>query len=216
MTSKKINSPFIVEQDFLSPLICEQIISDIQVNTPDRDEKDDPIKLERHAPQWHHDIASRFQSIVPVIEEKYTAKYKGLTTPTFQYYPENAKSPAEQPGCENSKYVRKRWVMHKDVDLVGFIWLKDFQDRVPLDPRHEVFGGKLEFPAYNFSLVPQRGTLIIFPAGPHFISAISPILVGDLYQIKLNINISAENGSRWFYQPQNHPGKWQDWFKEHF
>ena len=216
MTSKKVNSPFIIITDFLSPLTCERIVDDIRVATPDFDDTtEQPLKLERHALQWHHDIAERFQEVIPVIEQKYDAVYKGLAQPTFQYYPENAKSPAEQPGCENSKYIRKKWVMHKDVDLVGFIWLKDFNSNVPLDPRFEVFGGKLEFPAFNFSLVPQRGTLVLFPAGPHFITAISPIMLGDLYQIKLNVNIMAKNGSRWFYQPQNHPGKWQDWLAEH-
>jgi hypothetical protein len=106
--------------------------------------------------------------------------------------------------------------MHKDVDLVGFVWLKDYNENVPLDPRHEVFGGKLEFPAFNFSLVPQRGTLVMFPAGPHFITVISPILLSDLYQIKLTVCINQKNGGRWLYQPSNHPGKWQDWFSGHF
>lgn len=216
MSSKKVNSPFIIIPDFLSPLICEQIIDDIKVDTPDFDiQTEQPLKMERHNATWNHEIASRFQEIIPQIETRYDSIYKGLTQPVFQYYPENSKAPAEQPGCENSKYVRKKWVMHKDVDLVGFIWLKDFNSNVPLDPRHEVFGGKLEFPAFNFSLVPQRGTLVLFPAGPHFITAISPVLLSDLYQIKLNVNISAKNGSRWFYQPQNHPGKWNDWLSEH-
>ena len=105
--------------------------------------------------------------------------------------------------------------MYKDVDLVGYVWLKDYNEQVPLDPKHEVYGGKLEFPAFNFSLVPQRGTLVLFPAGPHFISVISPVLLSDLYQIKLTVSIKTD-GHRWFYQPQNFPGTWQQWFSEHF
>jgi len=93
--------------------------------------------------------------------------------------------------------------------------LKDFNSNVPLDPRHEVFGGKLEFPAYNFSLVPQRGTLVMFPAGPHFITVISPILLGSLQQIKLTVSIRAKDNGIWFYQPANFPGKWQDWLSEY-
>lgn len=211
-----MKSPFIIVQDFLSPLICENIINDISIKDPDVDLEGNPKKTERHNLLWEQDIADRFRELVPEIESRYDCTYRGLEKPLFQYYPENAKAPAEQPGCENSKYTRKKWVMHKDVDLVGFVWLKDYNEDVPLDPRHEVFGGKLEFPAYNFSLVPQRGTLILFPAGPHFITVISPILLGDLYQIKLTTCINAKNGSRWFYQPQNFPGKWQDWFSGHF
>ena len=210
-----MKSPFIIAQDFLSPLLCEKMIDSIKVEQPDTDVEGDPKKLERHVLELEYDIIERFRDLVPQIEERYDCEYRGLEKPLFQYFPENAKVPAEPPGCENSKFVRKKWVMHKDVDLVGFIWLKDFNDNIPLDPRHEVFGGKLEFPAYNFSLVPQRGTLVMFPAGPHFITVISPILLGDLYQIKLNVCVTQKQGGHWFYQPQQFPGTWQDWLSEH-
>ncbi len=200
----------------MSPLTCEKIISDIKVGGPDINKEGTPLKLEKHNLFWEQEIGDRFHALVPELESTYDCTYRGLEKPMFQYYPENAKLPAEPPGCENSKYIRKKWVMYKDVDLVGFVWLKDYNENVPLDPRFEVFGGKLEFPAYNFSLVPQRGTLVLFPAGPHFITVISPIMYSDLYQIKLNVSITATDGSRYFYQPQNHPGTWQDWFTGHF
>jgi hypothetical protein len=203
-------------QDFLSPQVCEKIVDDIRVLSPDVDENGIPRKLERFNLFWENDIAERFRDLVPSIEETYDCVYRGLEKPVFQYYPENAKTPAENPGCENSKYVRKKWVMHKDVDLVGFVWLKDYNSDVPVDPRFEIFGGKLEFPAYNFSLQPQRGTLVLFPAGPHFITVISPIMLGDLYQVKLNVCINSKNGGRWFYQPSNFPGTWQQWFESYF
>jgi hypothetical protein len=211
-----MNSPFLVIQEFFSPLTCEKIIQDIKVEAANVNEKGDPIKLEKHNIKWQNFIVDRFSSVIPEIEKKYECYYKGLQQPVFQHYPENAKQPAEQPGCENSKYMRKKWVMYKDVDLVGFIWLKDYNSSVPLDSIYEVMGGKLEFPAYNFSLVPQRGTLVLFPAGPHFITVISPILVGDLYQIKLNVNVNIEGNSKWFYNPHNFPGTWQEWFKDYF
>lgn len=213
-----MNSPFLVQQNFFSPLTCEKILQDVKVETPNLSEKGEPIKLEKHNIKWQNHIAEAFSNLVPTIEEKYDCSYHGLQQPIFQHYPENAKSPAEAPGCENSKYLRKKWVMYKDVDLVGFIWLKDYNASVPLDGSYEVMGGKLEFPAYNFSLVPQRGTLVLFPAGPHFITVISPILVSDLYQVKLNVNIRARDGenSRWFYNPHNFPGTWQDWFQDYF
>jgi hypothetical protein len=211
-----MKSPFTVVPDFLSPLQCEKIVNDIQIGSPDTDKDGNPRKIERFNLFWEQDIAERFRSIVPQIEERYDCEYRGLEKPLFQYYPENAKAPAEQPGCENAKYVRKKWVQYKDVDLVGFVWLKDYNDNVPLDTRHEVFGGKLEFPVYNFSLCPQRGTLVLFPAGPHFITVISPIMLSDLYQIKLNVSINQKAGGRWFYQPANFPGKWQEWFEGHF
>lgn len=210
-----MRSPFIIRPDFLSPLTCEKILDDLDKTAPNFDDDGNQLKIERTNLAWEQDIIDRFQDVKPEIEERYDATYRGLEKPLFQLYPENAKIPAEPPGCENAKYLRKKWVQFKDVDLVGFVWLKDYNNAVPLDPRHEVFGGKLEFPAYNFSLVPQRGTLVMFPAGPHFITAISPILLGTLPQIKLTVSIKEKDGSNWFYQPAKHPGKWADWLSEH-
>lgn len=102
----------------------------------------------------------------------------------------------------------------KDVDLVGYVWLKDFNGGIPLDPRFEVYGGKLEFPAYDFSLMPQRGTLVLYPAGPHFITAVSPILVGSLEQVKVTVKLKARDGAVFIYQPSNFPGTFQEWFSE--
>lgn len=210
-----MKSPFIIKQDFLSPLTCESILKDIQNDQADSDVDGKPVKGERYCLKWEQEIIERFRELVPDIEERYNANYRGLEKPLFQFYPENAERPAKLPGCENSEFARKKWVKVKDVDLVGYVWLKDYNADVPLDPRHEVMGGKLEFPAYNFSLVPQRGTLIIMPAGPHFINTISPVMLGDLYQIKLTVSIKAKDGSMWFYQPSNFPGKWTDWLKEY-
>jgi hypothetical protein len=210
-----MKSPFIIRPDFLSPLQCEKILSELGNYAPNYDQEGEPQKVERHNVEWEQDIIDRFQDLKPEIETRYDCEYRGLEKPLFQSFPENAKIPAEGPGCANSKYVRKRWVKTRDVDLVAYVWLKDFNSNVPLDPRHEVFGGKLEFPAYNFSLVPQRGTLVMFPAGPHFITVISPILLGSLQQIKLTVSMRAKDGGIWFYQPANFPGKWQDWLSEH-
>lgn len=210
-----MKSPFIVYQDFISPLTCEKIINDVDAE-PNYDENGDAKKIERHCLTWEAPIAESFRDIIPDIESRYNCSYRGLDKPLFQIYPENSKVPAENPGCENSKYIRKKWVMYKDVDLVGFVWLKDYNDSPPLDISSEVYGGKIEFPAFNFSLMPQRGTLVLFPAGPHFITVISPVLVGKLHQIKLNVSIKTKNGAQWLYNPSNFSGKWQDWFTDYF
>lgn len=211
-----IRSPFLVYPEFISPKKCQELVSAIEVKMPNLDQDGNPIKMERHYLEGEDFIFSKLKEIVPDIEEKYDSSFKAAEKMIFQYYPENQKTPAENPGCENSKFLRKKWVKIKDVDLVGFLWLKDYNDQAPLDPRTEVYGGKIEFPAYNFSLTPQAGTLVIFPAGPHFITAISPILIGSLYQVKINICISPDDGSQmWMYDPRKYKGTWQQWFEQH-
>ena len=215
-----IRSPFLIYPEFISPKKCQELVSAVEVTSPNYDQDNNPLKMERHFLEGEDFIYSKFKEIIPEIEQRYDGTFKGAEKMAFQYFPENQKTPAENPGCENSKFMRKKWVKVKDVDLVGFLWLKDYNDTAPLDPRTEVYGGKLEFPAYNFSFAPQAGTLVIFPAGPHFITAISPILIGSLYQVKINICIAPEDGSvMWMYDPKRYPcgksGFIDSWFGEH-
>lgn len=211
-----IKSPFFIVEDALSPIKCEQLIAEFGIKIPSFDEKNKnkPLRHDRilrdasaQAPLQH-----LLQNHVAAIEERYESVVRGMDSPLFQQYFENPNNPCELHGCENAKFVRKKWVKNRDIDLVGFLWLKDFNGGVPLDPRFEVYGGKLEFAAYDFSLVPQRGTLVLFPAGPHFITAISPVLVGTYEHIKIAIKMSNLEDGPWLYQPSNFGGTYQEWF----
>lgn len=215
-----IRSPFLIYPEFISPKKCQELVKSIEIKSPNYDQDGNPIKMERHFLEGEDFIYNKFKTIIPDIEQRYDSSFKGAEKMIFQFFPENQKAPAENPGCENSKFMRKKWVKTKDVDLVGVLWLKDYNDTAPLDPRSEVYGGKLEFPAYNFSFTPQAGTLVIYPAGPHFITAISPILIGSLYQVKINICIDPNDGSgMWMYDPKNYQagksGFIDSWFNEH-
>lgn len=202
------HSPFHICEDFISPLQCENIAKQLALSVPNYTEKGEPLKYERFVPA---DLSSRligaFHGISTELADRYGAEIVGDPTLMFQQYWENPKTPAEGLHCENSVYKRKKWEKVKDTDLVGFLWLKSFHDSVPLDPRHEVYGGKLEFPAYNFSLTPQRGTLVVYPATPHFVTALSHVMVGSLEQIKFSIKLQD-----WQYDPKNFPGTYQEWF----
>lgn len=216
MTSKS-TSPFLVLEHFISPASCEKLIEDLGIGFPSTDEVGRVLKNERilKGAEYVQLFKGLVQEHVPEIEDRYKAKVAGMEAPVFSQYFEDAKNPCELHGCESSKYLRKKWVKTKDVDLVGYLWLKEYGNGVPLDPRYEVYGGKLEFPAYDFSLIPQRGTLVLYPAGPHFITAISPVLVGSLEQIKITVKLKAEDDGMYLYDPKNHPGSYQEWFREH-
>lgn len=213
--AEPVHSPFHVIEEFLSPLNCERIISELGISTPSLHEDGHPMKHERLVkdPALLNLIQGALSEHIEAVQERYSALIKGMNVPLFQQYFEDPKRPCELHRCENSELKRKKWVKVKDVDLVAYIWLKDFESGVPLDPRYEVYGGKLEFPAYNFSLVPQRGTMVLFPAGPHFITAISPVLVSSLEQIKFSLKLTSPNdGELWIYQPSSFPGTYLDWF----
>lgn len=205
-----IHSPFHIVEDFVSPLQCEHLRSGLSLSRPNFDERGTPIKYETFVTgELGHGLIREFQSCAESIEDRFASKIVNTPTMLFQQYWENAKAPAEGLGCENSKFMKKKWVRIKDVDLVGFLWLKSYHDAVPLDPRIECYGGKLEFPAYNFSLTPVAGTLVVFPATPHFITAISHVMLGSLEQIKFGIKLKD-----WAYQPENFPGSYREWFLE--
>lgn len=210
-----IRSPFHIVEDFISPATCERLIQELGIVETPRGPEEPAIKNQRilRDVEYLQLFKTAMQDQVGAIEDRYDAAVVGMEPPVFQQYFEDPKNPCERHGCESSEYLRKKWVKVKDVDLVGYIWLKDFNSGVPLDPRFEVYGGKLEFPAYNFSLVPQRGTLVLFPAGPHFITAISPVLVGSLEQVKVTVRMKDGEGP-WLYQPTNFPGTYQDWFSQ--
>lgn len=209
-----IHSPFHVIEGFASPLRCEQLARQLGLSEPDQTPDGKPLKHERIVPSdLIGDLASDFSAISPILEQRYKAQISGEPGFVFQQFPENPKVPAEQHTAEGWRYLRKKWTKVKDIDLVGFLWLKDYHNSVPLDPRYEVYGGKLEFPGYNFSLTPVRGTLVLFPATPHFIHAISHVMLGSLEQIKITTRL-RHDGLPWIYDPRAFPGTFQEWFTE--
>lgn len=212
MTSQyKTKSPILVYPNFISPKICNKILNDIKVPKIEKRIYDTEQtafgKMQRFHDASEAIIAAKMQTIEKEISDYYSLTLKHTEKMLFQYYPEGITGPAEEPGCQSSTFVRKKWVKIKDRDLTAVLWLKDYNDEMPLDMETEVYGGKLEFPQYNFSLNPQVGTLIIYPASPHFITAISEVMAGDLYQVR--INMAAEEG--WLYQPEKFGSENQDW-----
>lgn len=213
---KNIKSPFKVFQEFLSPKVCDDILSKVIVTKPDHDKNGMPMKTERLNDYGETIISEKLKSIIPEIDDHFILNCIGLERVLFQYFPEGKQTPAEEPRCQNAFYSRRKWVKIKDIDLTAVVWLKDYQNNTPIDLSYEVYGGKMEFPAYNFGLVPQRGTLVVYPAGPHFISTIAPVLVGDLYQARINIRCRADakKDSMWLYSPDKFQGDYIEWFKE--
>ena len=200
-------SPFKVYENFISPKVCEQIVEDLGFYGADVDEKGHPIKMFRHDEKSNNLIYSRFQQIIPELQQYYGYNHRGTEVITFEYVPEECIS---EPLCENSNYVSKKWARVRDRDISFMLFLSEYQEKVPFDHDYEVYGGKLEFPQHGFGFNPNRGTLVAYPSGPHFINAFAPVIAGDLFVARFHV--AAE--MPYLYNPNDFPGDYTNWFND--
>jgi hypothetical protein len=202
-------SPFYVIQDLVPAQRCHELAQALRVE-PTLDQDGLPTPMGRHNTAIGKELFELLKPNIPDITEYYGLKYRGTEEFQFQQFPVTNGQPAEQPHCENAVYKRKRWIRINDRDLTGIIWLKDYADAPPFDIQKHVYGGKLEFPVYNFGFQPQVGTCVIFPSSERFISLTSSIQVGELQLAKFHI---AGEGV-WLYDPADYPGDFRTWFQE--
>lgn len=200
-------SPFRVYQQFLSAKACESIVDDLGFYMPDVSEDGTPIKMFRHHEESSNTIYSHFKQVIPELERYYGFEHRGTEQFTFEFIPEGCTT---DPICENSNYINKKWARVRDRDITGMLFLSTYQDKVPFDSDYEVYGGKLEFPQHDFGFNPERGTLIMYPSGPHFINAFAPIISGDLFVARFHLAASLP----FLYDPQQFPGDYTNWFSD--
>lgn len=201
-------SPFLVYQGFLSAEECDKIAQQVWVEPQVIDGV--PEKVERYHEPSEDLIFEKFSALIPDVESHYSGfKYRGTEHMLFQQFPATGKQ-AEEPHAENAVYKRKKWVRVKERDLTGIIWLRDYRDEAPFDLDRHVYGGKLEFPVYNFGFQAQRGTLIIYPSNERFISLTTAVLVGTLHCVKVQV----VGEGIWLYDPALYPGDFRTWFSD--
>lgn len=210
MTNAVIKSPFYIVQEFISPLLCEQIVDGLNFIEPDVDEKDDPIVTVRNNDRFETVLFRCLQQQMPDIEQYYGIQYKGTKQFEFKWYPQDCKGDPKIT-CENAMYSesKKVWIKNRDRDLTGIIFMSDYNSIVPFESAYEVYGGKYEFPQHNFGFNAQRGTLILYPSGPHFLNAVAPVVAGDLFLAKFHIAAKLP----FIYQPSEFPGDMTTWFE---
>ncbi len=200
-------SPFYVIQDFITPKLCEAIVDNLGFYSPDVDTDGTPIKMIRYSEESETILYDRLQQYIPKLMHHYESEYRGTEQIIFEYHAQGTKP---TPLCENSSYVKKKWARTRDRDFTGVLFLSDYNDNPPFDNDYEVYGGKLEFPQHQFGFNPQRGTLIVYPSGPHFINASADIFAGDLYQARIHI----ASAMPYLYQPEDFPGDYTTWFSD--
>jgi hypothetical protein len=204
-----IKSPFYVIQGLVPEARCYELANTLRVE-PTVDQDGIATPMGRHHTVIGNELFGLLTPHIPEITAHYGIKYRGTEEFIFQQFPATNGQPAEQPHCENAVYKRKRWIRINDRDLTGIIWLKDYADAPPFNIDKHVYGGKLEFPVYNFGFQPQVGTCVIFPSSERFISLTSSIQVGELQLAKFHI---AGEGV-WLYDPADYPGDFRTWFAD--
>jgi len=203
----KPKSPFMVYRHLLSPKICETIVNNLEFYYPDVDINDKPIKMYRSNEHAQSLVWDRYEPLIDEIAKYYDFSYRGTEQMMFEYL---AQGTRPDPICENSNYLKKKWVRTKDRDITCLIFLCDYNNQPPFDTDFETYGGKLEFPQHQFGFNPERGTMIVYPSGPHFINANAAVHIGDLIQVRFHIAAKLP----YLYDPRQFPGNYQTWFKD--
>lgn len=201
-----IKSPFYLVDDFISPLMCENMVDECDFNVPNKNKDQQHIKtVVKNIEESESIIYDRIQQLIPNIEQYYNFQYKGINTIQFEWFPIDS---FQNHTAENSKIVNNKWVRHNINDFTGVLFLSDYQDNPPLDDEFEVYGGKLEFLYHKFGFNPKRGLLVIFPSDPHFVNSTSRVLLGNLYQVRIQIT----SDPHWNYDLKKFPGNYTTWF----
>lgn len=198
-------SPFYVVEEFLSPLLCEEIIEICDFTVPDLDKEGHNVKTMKSNERAEAIIYERLLLLLPEIQAHYQFIYKGTEPIMFEWYPDGCRG---NMGAENSTYLRGKWLRTKQRDITGILFLCDYQETIPFEQDYDVYGGKLEFPQHAFGFNPRKGTLILFPSAPHFINITADVHAGDLIQAR--IQIAAKDP--YLYDPQKFPGNYLSWF----
>jgi hypothetical protein len=181
-------TPFLVERNFLPPMLCEQIIGDLKIDTmfPTFGQDGKPKSTILHSRLNTQRILSLFEPTVEELERKYNTEYMGTHNLMFEWYPTNYVSSQ----IKSDGYIQKRdegWVRYNLIDFTGILWLNNFNDKPDFDENFEVRGGQLEFPMFDISFQPERGTLVLFPTAPNFAHTVAPVQIGSLTQVRFQI-----------------------------
>lgn len=190
-------SPFEINRRVLSAKVCEELVRVSMQNNGE-------VFIE---PVNNSDISNVVSHyITPNIENRFDVKIV-KTDMTIESHGVNT---TPDHSCESCVFSNGKWFRNKDIDFVTVIFLKDHlaSPDEPIDESFEVFGGKLEFPTFNFGFLPERGTAITYPAVPNFLNTIAKVKIGQLDILR----IFHRSDTMFIYEPSNYPGNPASWF----
>lgn len=206
---QKTRSPFLIFEEALSPLQCEAIIEDASFLFPDVDKNNRPIVTTKHTTLAHKLISEALEDRRDEIQAHYQSNIIDME-PSRVLWANSTVTPV--PVCDNSSRYKGNWLRIHNRDVTAVVFLVDFNSDPQFDSDFEVYGGKLEFPTYNFGFNPQRGTMITYPSDPHFTHVISPVQVGHMYMTKTFLSFDTPL----LFKPSQFPGTYIDWLESKF
>jgi hypothetical protein len=208
-TTKQTRSPFLIFEEALSPMQCEEIIQNANFLFPDVDKHNVPVVSVKHTELAHTLITQFLDSKAAEIEAHYQNEIVDYE-PTRVLWSDSSVAP--NPVCDNSSRIKGKWLRIHNRDITAVVFLSDYNETPPFDGDFEVYGGKMEFPTWGFGFNPQRGTMVVYPSDPHFTHVFSQVEVGDLYATKTFVSFK----SGLLFQPSDFPGTYVDWLKTNF
>lgn len=194
-----IKSPFVVNQRVLSGKLCEELVSASMDNYGEM--FSEPV----HNPVVDSLVSSK---ITPNIEHHFGVKMAKVEI-TIESRGTQSSSPHI---CDSAVFSNGKWYRNQDIDFVTVVFLKDHLESVdePIDDSFEVYGGKLEFPTFNFGFLPERGTAVTFPAVPNFLNTIAKVKIGQLDMLR----IFYRSDTMFIYEPSQYSGSPDKWFAD--
>ncbi|QDJ96501.1 hypothetical protein Xoosp13_315 [Xanthomonas phage Xoo-sp13] len=199
-------SPFFIVDDFLSPLMCEDIVARSFFEFPNV-ENGTVVKSITQNVLTQNRVLPLLEDLIEDLEDYYNYEHGGILPFNIEYYPEKCKQ--EGLRAENSFLKDNKWMRSNDHDFTGIIFLKTESSDRNFDESFEIYGSKLEFPNHQFGFVPSRGRLVVFPSAPNFTNVTISPKIGDLYQIRFQlVGMKPYN-----YDMNEFPGNYKTWFK---
>lgn len=187
-----MKSPFLILEEYLSPLQCENILNDLYcidcIDFSDTNKKycypisDDAL--------FNH-LEKIIKSIYPKINEMYGVNCAKIEVIEYRLMRENTEATDFQ--AYNSVYLNGQWVRNEFNDFVITIMLTSHVQSTDdgLDAEFEHYGAGIQYPQHNVTFYSDRGGILIHPSDPHFIHNISANHLGTCALI--NVAVSCDN-----------------------
>lgn len=200
-------SPFLILNNFLSPLECENYVYASDLSFPNTEVDGTPVKTTFKLPLLQRRVWNRIEQYFSSIESYYNVEIDSVSSIDVEWYPEKCLD--EPARCENSLYNGRKWAIRNNYDFTVIVFLKTYNEKTDFDVDFECYGGKLEMINHQFSFNPNRGNAIVFPSNQYFINRTTSPILGDFLQLRFHITCTQ----RFAYDRNMYMGNYSTWFK---